>query len=185
MKYFVYILRTSSNTLYIGQTNNLEKRIEQHGNKKGAKYTRYFSSLELVYSESYDSRSEAMKREAELKKWPRQKKEELIAGNLKEDKCKQCGLCCRLFLINLNEKEYRSGKYKTQFEKFGLIDNFPKAAVCGANILKQKKDGSCIYLKGNKCSIHEARPQVCRGFFCNSKLKKYQGMIRQIEEKRT
>jgi len=100
------------------------------------------------------------------------------------NKCIQCGLCCRLFLINLNEKEYRSGKYKTQFEKFGLVDDFKKAKGCGANILRRKKNGECIYLKKNKCSIHETRPQVCREFFCASKLKKFQGMIDQIEKAR-
>ena len=80
MKYTVYILRTSSNTLYIGQTNNLEKRIKEHKNKSGksAKYIRYFSSFELVYREEYPTRSEAMQREFELKRWSRAKKEALI-----------------------------------------------------------------------------------------------------------
>ena len=100
------------------------------------------------------------------------------------DKCYQCGLCCRLFLANLAKEEYRSGKYRTQFEEFGLIDDFHKAAACGANILKQKEDGNCIYLKGSKCYIHKIRPQVCREFFCTSKLKKFRKMIEQIEKKR-
>jgi putative endonuclease len=82
MSYFVYILRTSSNTLYIGQTNNLEKRIKEHKNKssKSAKYIRYFSSFELVYREKYPTRGEAMQREAQLKKLTRVKKEVLIKG---------------------------------------------------------------------------------------------------------
>jgi putative endonuclease len=60
--YFVYILRTSSNTLYIGQTNNLEKRIIEHRKKssKSARYIRYFSSFKLVHSEKYKTRKEAM-----------------------------------------------------------------------------------------------------------------------------
>jgi putative endonuclease len=84
MKYFVYILRTSSNTLYIGQTNNLENRIKEHKKHgaKSAKYIRYFTSFKLVYSEIYQTRKEAMQRELQLKKWPRSKKEALIAGNL-------------------------------------------------------------------------------------------------------
>ena len=79
--YFVYILRTSSNTLYIGQTNNLEKRIKEHKKKssKSAKYIRYFKSFKLVYSEKYSTRKEAMRREAQLKKWSRVKKEALIS----------------------------------------------------------------------------------------------------------
>ena len=80
MAFFVYILRTSGNTLYTGQTNNLEKRIKEHQNKKGrgAKYTRAFSSVKLVYSEEYPTRSEAMKREAELKKFTKAQKEALM-----------------------------------------------------------------------------------------------------------
>ena len=78
--YYVYILRTSSNTLYIGQTNNLEKRLLEHKSKtiKSAKYMRYFDSFELVYSEEYLTRIEAMRREWQLKKWSRKEKEALI-----------------------------------------------------------------------------------------------------------
>ncbi|MBI4059236.1 GIY-YIG nuclease family protein [Candidatus Microgenomates bacterium] len=84
VQYNVYILRTSSNTFYIGQTNNLEKRLKEHKNKttKSAKYMRYFNSYELVYSEEYPTRIEAMRREFQLKKWTKVKKEALIAGNL-------------------------------------------------------------------------------------------------------
>ncbi len=79
-KFIVYILRTSSNTLYIGQTNNLEQRLKQHKSKssKSAKYMRRFSSFELVYTEGYQTRKEAMKREAQLKDLPKLKKEGLI-----------------------------------------------------------------------------------------------------------
>ncbi len=84
MTFFVYILRTSSNTLYIGQTNNLEKRIKEHKNKssKSAKYIRYFPSFELVYHEKHSTRSEAIRREIQLKKWSKIKKEALIAKDL-------------------------------------------------------------------------------------------------------
>ena len=82
MTYFVYILRTSSNTLYVGQTNDLENRIAEHKSKssKSAKYMRYFKSFKLVYSEKFRTRSEAMKREAGIKKWPKAKKEKLTNG---------------------------------------------------------------------------------------------------------
>lgn len=80
MSYFVYILRTSLNTLYIGQTNNLKNRLKEHQNKtsKSAKYVRYFDSVELVYSEKYSTRKEALKREVQLKKWSKAKKEALV-----------------------------------------------------------------------------------------------------------
>ena len=76
----VYILRTDKNTLYIGQTNNLKKRIKEHKSKslRSAKYIRYFSSFELVYSEKHKTRIEAMRREVELKKLSKAEKEELI-----------------------------------------------------------------------------------------------------------
>lgn len=84
MTYYLYILRTSLNTLYIGQTNNLEKRFKEHKNKtsKSAKYVRYFDSVELVYSENFQTRKEAMKRETQLKKWTKSNKEALVKGDL-------------------------------------------------------------------------------------------------------
>lgn len=83
MPFFVYILRTSENTLYVGQTNNLERRLKEHkgGKAKAAKYLRCFSSFNLVYSEVVGSRAKAAKREAELKKWPKVRKESLVIGN--------------------------------------------------------------------------------------------------------
>lgn len=81
MIYTVYILRTSSNTLYTGQTNNLEKRLKQHKDKasRSAKYMRSFTSFELVYTEIYTTLSQALKREIELKKLSHTKKETLIS----------------------------------------------------------------------------------------------------------
>jgi len=78
--YFVYILRTSANTLYIGQTNNLERRLKEHREKgsKTAKYINYFSSFKLVYQEMHPSRTAAVRREIQLKKWSRARKEALV-----------------------------------------------------------------------------------------------------------
>ena len=55
MTYKVYMLKTSADTFYIGQTNNLEKRLNEHKNKtkKSSKYMRSFKSFELVYTESF------------------------------------------------------------------------------------------------------------------------------------
>ena len=80
MMFYIYILRTSSNTLYIGQTNNLEKRLKEHRSHttRSSKYLRSFKSFELVYTEVYKTRTEAMQREIELKKWPKSKKEAMI-----------------------------------------------------------------------------------------------------------
>lgn len=86
INYTVYILRTSSNTLYIGQTNNLKKRLKEHKDKnsKSAKYMKYFDSFKLVYTENYPTRNEAMKREWHLKHLTKTKKEELIIKQMKQ-----------------------------------------------------------------------------------------------------
>jgi len=80
MLFIVYILRTSKNTLYVGQTQNLEKRLQEHGQKsrKGAKYLRAFTSIEVVYTETFATRGEALKREYELKQLTHEQKEALI-----------------------------------------------------------------------------------------------------------
>ena len=81
--YSIYILRTSGDTLYIGQTQDLAKRLRQHRDKnvKSAKYLNYFESFKLVYSEHFKTRSEAMKREWQLKQLSRPQKEVLIDGH--------------------------------------------------------------------------------------------------------
>lgn len=78
MKNFVYILRCSDNTYYTGYTNDLEKRVKTHNLKKGAKYTKARTPVALAYFEEYETKSEAMKRECEIKKLKRNEKEELI-----------------------------------------------------------------------------------------------------------
>jgi len=100
-------------------------------------------------------------------------------------KCSQCGVCCKLFIINLNKEEYNSRKYKTVFEKFGHFENWQEAEMIGANLLMQKKDGkTCIYLKNQKCSIYWRRPKVCQAFFCKSKEEWCHDMINKIKEKK-
>ncbi|HAV14870.1 MAG TPA: hypothetical protein DCX25_00895 [Candidatus Pacebacteria bacterium] len=84
--FIVYILRTSANTYYIGQTNDLEKRLKEHRahGPASAKYMRYFPSFTLVYTEKFGTRSEAMKREAFLKKLSRPEKDALIQNIVKK-----------------------------------------------------------------------------------------------------
>ena len=76
--YYVYILKCCDGTLYCGYTNDVEKRFETHQSGKGAKYTRGRLPLELVYTEEFETKSEAMKRECEIKKMSREKKMEII-----------------------------------------------------------------------------------------------------------
>lgn len=72
--YYVYILLCSDNTLYTGITNNIEKRMETHRSGKGSKYVRARLPFKLLYTESYNDKSSASKREYEIKSWSRQKK---------------------------------------------------------------------------------------------------------------
>jgi len=83
MKWYVYILECADKTLYTGVTTDLERRVEEHNfnNKKGAKYTKARRPVSLVYSEEVADRSEAGKREVEIKKFSR--KEKLILINKK------------------------------------------------------------------------------------------------------
>ena len=77
-QWYLYILRCKDNTLYTGITTDVEKRLEAHRSGKGAKYTRGRAPLELVYRETCGSHSDALKREAEIKKHSRQAKELLV-----------------------------------------------------------------------------------------------------------
>lgn len=75
---FTYIVRCSDGSLYTGWTTDLDKRIRAHNEKKGAKYTKTRTPVELVYFEEKASKVEAMQREAAIKKLPKSKKEELV-----------------------------------------------------------------------------------------------------------
>ncbi|MFH0773650.1 MAG: GIY-YIG nuclease family protein [bacterium] len=78
--HFVYLLRCSDNSLYCGQTNDINKRIEEHNfsNTKSAKYTKGRRPVELVYMEKYKTLSHALKREHKIKMFTKKQKEKLI-----------------------------------------------------------------------------------------------------------
>ena len=78
MEWCVYMLLCDDNTIYTGITNDLKKRFENHISGKGAKYLRGRKPLEIVYTENFQNRSMATKREMEIKKLNRIKKEALI-----------------------------------------------------------------------------------------------------------
>jgi putative endonuclease len=77
--YFVYILTCADRTLYTGITNDLESRVAAHNNGKGAKYTLSRLPVTLSYKEACDSKSAALKREAEIKRLTRAEKLRLVA----------------------------------------------------------------------------------------------------------
>ena len=70
MKWFVYMLRCRDNSVYTGITNNLNKRIEAHMSGNGSKYLRGRLPVKLIYKENFLNRSDASKREIEIKSGP-------------------------------------------------------------------------------------------------------------------
>lgn len=92
-KYYTYILKCSDDTYYTGYTTDLKKRIETHNEKKGAKYTRGRTPVALVYYEEFETKSEALKREAQIKKLSLSQKLKLMSSkvivNNPQDNCKE------------------------------------------------------------------------------------------------
>ena len=75
---YTYIVRCRDGSLYTGWTNNLEKRIKDHNNGRGAKYTKSRRPVLLAYYEEFATKEEAMRREWEIKQMKRQEKQELV-----------------------------------------------------------------------------------------------------------
>lgn len=81
-QYFVYILASISKVLYIGVTNDLQRRVLEHKNQEAEGFTKKYKVKKLVYFEMTDDIYVALNREKQLKKWSRQKKIDLIeSGN--------------------------------------------------------------------------------------------------------
>lgn len=76
--YFVYVLECSDGSLYTGIATDVEKRFEEHKSGKGAKYTRAKGAKRIAYSEQQKNRSEALKRELQIKAMARREKLILI-----------------------------------------------------------------------------------------------------------
>jgi len=72
------MIKNSANKLYIGITTNPEERVTYHNQKRGAKFTKYIPNFQIVFLEKYETLAEARKREIQIKKWRREKKEILI-----------------------------------------------------------------------------------------------------------
>ncbi len=78
---YVYILRCSDGTLYIGHTEDLASREQTHNDGFGSRYTAQRRPVTVVYSEELGSSAAAITRERQLKRWTVGKKEALIAGD--------------------------------------------------------------------------------------------------------
>ena len=75
---FLYMIKNSTEKLYVGISKNPQDRTKYHNLKRGAKFTKYISNFQIVFLEEYDVFSEARKREIQIKKWSRKKKDFLI-----------------------------------------------------------------------------------------------------------
>lgn len=80
---YVYILRCADDTLYTGWTNHLDGRIRAHNAGRGAKYTKSRLPVTLVYTEPCANKSEALRREAQIKQLSRKEKQALCKQYLK------------------------------------------------------------------------------------------------------
>ena len=76
--WYVYMLRCSDNSLYTGIAKDVERRLKEHNGSRGASYTRGRRSLKLVYKEARPDRSVALRREAEIKRFSKEKKERFV-----------------------------------------------------------------------------------------------------------
>ncbi|MCX6720076.1 MAG: GIY-YIG nuclease family protein [Candidatus Staskawiczbacteria bacterium] len=74
---YVYMVKDNKNRLYVGVSLNPDQRLKDHNHKHGAEFTAK-GSFQIVFKEEYDTLSEARKREIQIKKWRRDKKENLI-----------------------------------------------------------------------------------------------------------
>lgn len=76
--FYVYIVASLRGTLYIGVTNNLFRRVSEHKDGKIEGFSKRYCCNKLVYYEHYEYIYNALEREKEIKKWRREKKENLI-----------------------------------------------------------------------------------------------------------
>ena len=79
--WYVYVLRCAKNSYYVGVTRDLKSRFYEHCRGSGALFTKRKTPEAILYHESFCSKSLALKREQQLKRWSRAKKEALMAGD--------------------------------------------------------------------------------------------------------
>ena len=84
-QYYVLLLECFDKTLYCGYTTDIAKRVAKHNQGKGAKYTKGRLPVRLVYKESYNSKTEALKREYNIKQLSRERKLALIEKENKDE----------------------------------------------------------------------------------------------------
>lgn len=79
MPYYVYVLACENDTFYTGYTQNVKARFKLHKKGKGARYVRIHPPEKVVYVEKFETRSDAMKRERQIKRWTHAEKQKLVS----------------------------------------------------------------------------------------------------------
>jgi predicted GIY-YIG superfamily endonuclease len=79
-RWFVYVVRCADGSLYTGISTDVSARVAAHNAGRGARYTRSRRPVELIHTERKKSQSTALKREAAIKAWPRERKLTLVAA---------------------------------------------------------------------------------------------------------
>ena len=72
--YFLYLLQCDDKSIYTGITTDVARRFAEHKAGTGGRYTRSRQAVKVLYTEQFKNRSDASKREAQIKSWPRKKK---------------------------------------------------------------------------------------------------------------
>ncbi|MFA6322783.1 MAG: GIY-YIG nuclease family protein [Candidatus Buchananbacteria bacterium] len=79
-KWYFYIARCLDDSLYIGMTSDVDERIIRHNRGYGAEWIKQHGEAKIVYTETYNTYLETHRRELQVKKWSKKKKEHLIIG---------------------------------------------------------------------------------------------------------
>ena len=82
-RFHLYILLCSDDSYYVGSTQDLNERVDRHNQGRGCRYTSRRLPVRLVYSEPHESEASAVRRERQIKRWSRAKKEALSRGDTK------------------------------------------------------------------------------------------------------
>ena len=78
MPHYVYLLRCADDSLYVGETADLAAREARHNDGRGGCYTAQRRPVRIIYAEQYRSKQDALRRERQIKRWSRHKKELLV-----------------------------------------------------------------------------------------------------------
>ena len=78
LMWYIYILKCNDGRFYTGITSNLKRRFKEHKRGRGGRFTRSFGVNKLLYQEKCFTRPQALKREAQIKSWPKRRKITLI-----------------------------------------------------------------------------------------------------------